>query len=102
MRKLVIGITTFLLSGISLQEPAYSVTATIPNPTVDGYALDYCREWTVNCGQLAADAYCQATGYDYAYSYEVTYNSPPTKTIGDERICNASFCDRISSVTCVR
>ncbi|MGE0083652.1 MAG: hypothetical protein AB7S75_04460 [Desulfococcaceae bacterium] len=71
------------------------------NPMIEGYGLDYCREWGENCGKPAADAFCQSKGHNTALDFRVANNSPPTKVIGTGQICEApAWCDRISWIKC--
>ena len=75
---------------------------TFANPKVDGYALDWCREWGQACGKPAADKFCEEEGYSEAIQFQPQSenNTPPTKTIGDKKVCSESYCDSITSVTC--
>jgi len=78
------------------------IIITIRNPEVNGMALDMCKKWGKECGKPAADAYCRAHGYIGALSYKVEYDTPPTRVISTGQVCNASFCDRIVEVKCLR
>jgi hypothetical protein len=72
----------------------------INNPQVDGYGLDLCREWATNCGAPAAHAYCAANGYRAAVAYRTLKDKQRTRVIHGGQVCDAPYCDRISSVTC--
>ena len=72
------------------------------NPRVNGYALDYCREWGKNCGKPAADAFCKSKGHKSATDFKLKKNSPPTWVINDRKACRSSGCDRISKVYCLK
>lgn len=80
--------------------PAQEMGKVFNNPTVDGRALDICREWAANCGQPAADAYCEKNGYGKAATYRFRNDSPPTTVLNGGQVCNQPNCDRITSVTC--
>ncbi len=70
------------------------------NPMVQGMALDGCRIWSNECGQPAADAFCQSQGFASATDFTVQQHTPPTRVIGSGQICNEPFCGRIASLTC--
>ncbi len=69
-------------------------------PRFRGYALDLCKHWGRDCGKPAADAYCRKYGYQAAVDFAVHHDTPPTRVIGDGKICKQSFCDRIVAITC--
>ena len=84
----------------SLKRVKGTTRVSFRDPKIEGHALDYCREWGRNCGKPAADAFCRSRGYLRADSFRVRWDSPPTMTIGDRKLCRAPHCDRISEVVC--
>lgn len=67
--------------------------------------LDWCLDWENNCGKPAADAYCQARGYEQAKKFVKLDNVPETVTLRDKRVCNKStrgVCDSFQEITCTR
>jgi hypothetical protein len=72
-------------------------------PTIDGYRLDYCREWGTNCGTPAADAFCTSKGYTRSVYWEIDQHigvETPTKIFATGDICNQSFCDGFKVIDC--
>jgi PASTA domain len=65
-----------------------------------GMSLDYCKEWATNCGQPAADAFCQAQGLKMATLIVVMRNHPPTQVLGTRQRCDANYCTAITDVRC--
>jgi hypothetical protein len=79
------------------------LTATANRPMYDGpkagkERLDNCWMLGKNCGQEAADKYCQINGYQKAKRFQVE-NASPTQTLVGER-CTGSVCVAFKSITC--
>lgn len=77
--------------------------AIFANPTHNGYALDWCRNFEQGCGKQAADLYCQKKGYGTAGSFAMRPQvSVPTMTIGQNAICSPSVhrCDSFQYISC--
>ena len=72
----------------------------IDDPRVGGYGLDYCREWAKDCGWPAAHAFCESKGYKKAVTFKWRKDNQKTRIINGGQVCDAGFCDRISTVTC--
>lgn len=72
-------------------------------PKYNGKRLDICVNWGVDCGQPAADAFCQMEGWAGAKSFAISEDigaSNPTRLIGTGAICDQDFCDGFTSITC--
>ena len=72
-------------------------------PKINGYRLDWCREWARDCGKGAADAFCKLYGYPEASSWEMDPDIGlriPTKIITSGKICNEGFCDGFKFIKC--
>jgi hypothetical protein len=73
-------------------------------PKVGGARLAYCLKNGFGCdGQTAADAYCEAKGWDDAADFN--QSAPltkliPTRYIGNGKICQNSICFSFSDITC--
>jgi hypothetical protein len=79
------------------------VTATANRPKYDGPKagndrLDNCWMLAKNCGQEAADKYCQINGYQRAKRFD-TEPASPTQTLVGQR-CTGSNCRAFKFITC--
>ena len=101
MKLLKFGlIVSSALGVLVIANTAHTETRTFNNPMVEGYGLDYCREWAANCGMPAAQAYCESQGYDLAIDFRIVEDNQKTRVIETGQVCDADYCDRISQVTC--
>jgi hypothetical protein len=93
-----------LILSLAIIAPAavHAGNAVIDNPTLGGYGLDYCREWSKDCGWPAAHAFCQAKGYSKAVDFRWVKDNQKTRVITGGQVCDAPSCDRISRVVCQR
>jgi len=70
-------------------------------PMLGNYRLDYCLTWQKSCGGHAAEAFCQSKGYDTAKDFSIAKQiSTPTRTIGDNSVCDQGNCDGFQVITC--
>lgn len=100
IRRMTMKTMSLFLSLTFLLFPLLATAKTFDNPQVNGYGLDYCREWGKNCGLPAATAFCKSKGYEKAVSFKVVENNQKTRVINGGQVCDAPSCDRISRVTC--
>lgn len=71
-------------------------------PVVHNMQVDYCLTFGKNCGQPAADKFCQKQGFQYAAKFSKD-NSPalPTLVLGSGAWCKTpGQCASFTSVTC--
>ena len=72
-------------------------------PKYNGYRVDVCRVWGMECGQPAADEWCRRNGKQRASSYRIQEDigaSEPTVVIGTGQLCSAAYCDGFSRIVC--
>lgn len=80
-----------------------AMATTYLRPTWNGYAMDWCKTFDVNCGKPAADLFCQLHGYPQASGFvgdpRVNFQ---TMTIGQNSICDprTSSCDSFAEIEC--
>ena len=73
-------------------------------PVHAGYRLNYCyKRSDRQCGETAAQAWCQDKGYEEAVSWKRELHIGalfPTIFMGDDEICEKFLCDGFEEVTC--
>ena len=100
MRKLLLG----ALVVIAFSTSAYAELRTFRQPRMNGMRLDWCLTWATDGGKPAADAFCEARGFEGAMSFT---NEPnvgsyePTRLITGQ-VCRESFCNGFGQITCAR
>ena len=96
-------IFTVMVIGLMFSTITAQAGQMFQNPTINGYRLDICKVWGQQCGQPAADAFCQHMGYSYAEGYEQAYDigaHSPTMIISSGQICDQGFCDGFTWINC--
>lgn len=84
---------------------AQAAEKTFNAPMWKGDRLDWCRDWSIGCGQAAADAYCKARGYQNAINFKQAANigsTQQTRLIGTGAVCDQDFCDGFKAITCFK
>jgi hypothetical protein len=74
-------------------------------PAIDGKRVDFCLHWGSDCGQPAADAFCQKSGYAKAVDFQEASNigaQAPTLVLGDGKLCSYASCDGFAAIRCSR
>jgi hypothetical protein len=82
---------------------ATPTTVVYNQPKFNGSRLDLCVTWGQDCGQPAANAFCQWKGHASAVSYTVANDigsSAPTRLIGTGALCDQDFCDGFGEIVC--
>lgn len=90
-----------LAAAISAQVSQASASEEVfKHPKVGGNRLDWCLTFQKDCGEKAANAWCQSQGYKNATTFSKAGNVGLTRTIGDSSLCADSHCDSFSQITC--
>ena len=102
MRGLKIAALSGCLSLVATVAIA-DLNGTVDRPKYDGPKsgndrLDQCFTLGKNCGQTAADKYCEMRGYQRAKSF-TTEKASPTQTMHGQR-CTGSVCVAFKAITC--
>lgn len=101
----VITLVIALLTMLAWAGGAPAAEQTFGHPKQGKNLLDYCYSWQEGCGQPAADAYCVAKGFENASAFEILKgigDTAPTRTIGDNSVCDNAGCDGFASITCTK
>ena len=76
---------------------------TFHNPKIGNLRLDWCRVWSAQCGQPAANQYCASKGYSHAVNFGKANNIgqwTKTRVISTGQVCNGPDCDGFTKITC--
>ena len=95
---------------IACVQGTYPQLINVQLPKVGGNRLDWCHTWGKNCGYQAARAYClkyvgNKGEYDFVQALWKDTNigaQTPTRTLGDNKVCDQAFCDGFSGFVCRR
>lgn len=104
MRKLVCALLAALALCI-FSFAAVAETKTFVSPIFAGYLLDWCVSWGTGCGADAATAWCKTEDFEAATDVRRAADigaATPTKLISTGEICDKSYCDGFSFITCAR
>lgn len=76
---------------------------TFENPMIGTNRLDWCTDWGKGCGAEAATAWCKTNAFDHSVNVQQAPDigaSAPTKLIATGEVCDQSYCDGFTSITC--
>ncbi|HON78359.1 MAG TPA: hypothetical protein PK544_07705 [Spirochaetota bacterium] len=69
-------------------------------PMINGIRLDWCRDYATDCGDKAADIFCQSKGHSRSLKWETEDGGGRTIIISDNEICRGSHCTAFKYVIC--
>lgn len=72
------------------------------NPKYKTFRVDACYTWN-DCGQSAADAFCEYKGHKKALNWKIEKNIGNVSTtylLGAKKACNVVMCDGFKMITC--
>lgn len=84
-------------------QPAVAQDRTYAKPMYQDLRLDFCLQWGQNCGQPAADAFCQRRRFTGAKQFRAERVGPAraTRLIGTGQVCaNQAYCTGFDFITC--
>jgi hypothetical protein len=73
---------------------------TFLKPKYKGKRLDWCKSWATDCGEAAADAFCEYKGYDGATDFVEAVDIGNTKVISSGQVCADQACDGFKKISC--
>jgi hypothetical protein len=82
---------------------AQAVEQDFVKPKVGIFRLDWCKVWGGQCGQPAADKFCQTKGFVHSTNFEEAVDigaATPTVVIDTGQQCGDPSCDGFTFITC--
>ena len=80
-------------------------TFTFERPMQGDLRLDECYEWGTGCGEKAASAWCKNKGFARAVDYpgeNVGDRGLKTRLVGNQVVCDVTYCTSFIRITCER
>lgn len=99
MKRLLVLALFLMVSAIG----AHAEEKTFPKPKQGPYRVDWCYQWGVQCGQPAADRFCNSKGFVSSNDFVEDANIgslTPTMIQGSGQVCNGPDCDGFTYITC--
>ena len=88
---------------LAFQSLVFADEVTFNKPKLGSYRLDWCYKWGVQCGEVAADKFCQQKGYDgasvFAEAVDIGVDTQ-TRVLGTGQVCADPSCDGFKFITC--
>lgn len=69
-------------------------------PTINGVRVDWCLDYATDCGDKAADRFCQSKGHARSLKWETEDGGGRTIIISDSEICRGGHCTAFKYVIC--
>lgn len=101
--RLLFRLAALLFLTFAWHGAASAEEVTFNKPKNGSYRMDWCYKWAVQCGEVAADKFCQKKGFDGASVFAKANDigaSGPTRTLGTGQVCDDPSCDGFKYITC--
>ena len=101
--RLILRLFVILVAGLMFQASAFSDEVMFKKPKLGSYRLDWCYKWASQCGEVAADKFCQKKGFDGASSFSEAVDiggDTPTRVLGTGQVCADDTCDGFKFISC--
>lgn len=106
MARTIASLVFFVLTVFAGGAAAQEATRTFERPMINGVRLDWCRFFGSECGEPAAELFCQQKGYTRAVRFSIDPRigaaGLPTVVFGEGRLCRADACSGFEAITCAR
>jgi hypothetical protein len=106
MFRRIASLVTILLAAGAGGAAAQENTQTFNTPTINGVRLDWCRHFGTQCGEPAANLFCQRQGFTRAVRFSIDpgigRTGVPTVILADGQLCRAAICSGFRAITCAR
>lgn len=91
---------TLLAASFAAASPASAAVRTYFAPELEGYRASSCLADGHTCGKPAADAWCQANGWQSALIFQREQQPAVTRIVDSRELCSGPACIAFRQIKC--
>ncbi len=106
LRSLIYVLALVVISALGAFAQTRIEAQNFNQPQVRGYAVNWCKHQGRDCGQPAADLFCQEMGFErangFTHDQRAGARGVASVIFGDGVLCQGPHCQAFGAINCIR